>query len=474
MLRLTSAVAALVLLGNLMAGAALAAPYTGNTGPGGFSPNTLSSSFRLWLKGDTLSGSLSNGAPVSVWADSSAFGYNVTGSNTPTFNAGTGGILNGQPAVVFNNNPAASTSTYLQNTAVLSAGAGNFTAQNATLFEAYLTGPYPPNDHLGISTTGTGGSAVDSYQSINSYNNDFRSVRINGAQVGFPSSGAHIKGVVSNSADNSWRLFTDGAQLLSTTQSWGLNSTYDLGRNSTHPNSSFLGQVGETVIFNKALNTAERVIVENYLSSKFDINLNTGGGAQDKYAGDALGLDYDQNVFGVGRVDAANEVTNAGSAGFGIEVVGGASANLLNDGEFIMAGHAVQTNSIVPGGFADPNFVGERWARVWNVDLNGGSADATLAFNFDDAGLTGQFDAGASYSLLYTTNPALNDWQILSGAPIIQPGNTITFNLDSSLLHSGFFTLGIDIGYLPEPGTGVLLGVMGLLFQIRRRKSGAA
>mgnify|MGYP000249419972 CR=1 FL=1 len=54
----------------------------------------------------------------------------------------------------------------------------------------------------------------------------------------------------------------------------------------------------------------------NYLGAKYDIPLNTGGGAADVYAGDESGNgDYDLDVFGVGA-DGTNSVTDSGAAGF--------------------------------------------------------------------------------------------------------------------------------------------------------------
>lgn len=64
---------------------------------GGFSPTDISG-IKLWVKADQLS--LSDGDPVSTWADQSGLGNDITssGSNRPTFKTG---ILNSLPVVRF-------------------------------------------------------------------------------------------------------------------------------------------------------------------------------------------------------------------------------------------------------------------------------------------------------------------------------------------------------------------------------------
>jgi hypothetical protein len=60
---------------------------------------------------------------------------------------------------------------------------------------------------------------------------------------------------------------------------------------------AFFGEVAELIIFNTSINDAQRLIVENYLSSKF--NLSIGGNDKYSYEGE-----YGFEVSGIGRQSA--------------------------------------------------------------------------------------------------------------------------------------------------------------------------
>jgi len=227
------------------------------------------------------------------------------------------------------------------------------------------------------------------------------------------------------------------------------------------------GDIAEIITFNTNLGAAQRSIVENYLSAKYDVSLTTGN----RYTGDdAIKGNYDRDVFGVGSLGGSDVQINSGVAGFGIEVVAGGSAEQLNSGEFVLAGHKVVTNSVLTAQNIDGK-TGDRWERVWYVDNNGGAADATLGFNFDEAGLTGLFDAGTTYSLIYSSDVTLASWDILPYTASLQPGDVITFNLPAGMLESGYYTLAFNFLPVPEPSSLGLLACGTLLVLRRRRRS---
>ena len=171
-------------------------------------------------------------------------------------------------------------------------------------------------------------------------------------------------------------------------------STFTVGSRAAPYAEGINAQVGEIIVYDRLLNRAEQTIVQNYLSSKYNVPLNTGGGAADVYAGDTnLNGDYDSDVFGVGRVDSSNQFTDGAKLGLQL------TAGPLDDGEWLMAGHDGTSNGIVSIESSNPLVSGTRWARAWYLDKTG-VLDATISFDFEDAGLTAPV-AGSTYSLLY-------------------------------------------------------------------------
>src|SRR5262249_444587 len=65
--------------------------------------------------------------------------------------------------------------------------------------------------------------------------------------------------------------------------------------------------ISSVIVFNRVLNSTERIIVENFLSAEWGIALNTTSG-NDHYAGDqAANGSYNFDVFGIGQVAAGNQ-----------------------------------------------------------------------------------------------------------------------------------------------------------------------
>jgi hypothetical protein len=105
-----------------------------------------------------------------------------------------------------------------------------------------------------------------------------------------------------------------------------------IGRHATTANGGIRGYIYEFIIYNFALNTAQTIIVNNYLGAKYGYTLTSN----DIYTQDnPANGNYDFEVAGIGRVDASNLHTDAQGTG----IVRMLNATNLNDNEFLLWGH---------------------------------------------------------------------------------------------------------------------------------------
>lgn len=391
----------------------------------------------------------------------------IAGVNPGTFSPG-GATLNGQPVIEF-------------------LGSG---ASNQGLHGSFpLTQPYAAFltvTHLG----GSDGINPSIYDGVSGNTTRLFGSGGSNATTLVQWSGASISGAIGpngtfSNVNNDWRLSGSGQNSFFRVNGAQVNtgSTGD-----TNPGGFSLAggvwgasdqaaniRVSEVVLYSGILNPVQQRLVDNYLSARSGIAQNIGGGAVDIYAGDTPGLgNYDLDMFGIGRIDP-DAITSSGASGFGIEATAGvgAAANQLNDGQFVAAGHRQEVNGLSSVITADGSS-GQRWDRVWYVDTNGNSLDATLAFNFLNAGLPAPA-SGDEFSLLFSpTDPY--SFSILAENPTLA-GNDILFNLLDSQFLSGYYTLGVNMlpPLAPEPTSWLLatVGFVGLgAWQYRRRRTG--
>ncbi len=133
----------------------------------------------------------------------------------------------------------------------------------------------------------------------------------------------------------------------------------------------FNGDVAELIVFSEALNDLDLLIIENYLSAKYDIPLLV----RDLYTGDDL--NFGDDVAGIGRIDAS--ITRLSAQGTGIVSM---EALNIGDNEFLFWGHnngtlaALETNDI-------PDGVEARSERIWYVNEVNGTGDAVDVGNLN-------------------------------------------------------------------------------------------
>lgn len=129
-----------------------------------------------------------------------------------------------------------------------------------------------------------------------------------------------------NSATTSYLA---GAQPINNSEKYFIGSTSDVLTGKTKP--FFDGYIASILIYNKILNTAEKIILENYLSAKYNLPLLQN----DLYKFDEPSAgNYDYELVGVGKaVDGTSQLTAKGE---GIVEI---NANELKNGDFILIGH---------------------------------------------------------------------------------------------------------------------------------------
>lgn len=257
-------------------------------------------------------------------------------------------------------------------------------------------------------------------------------------------------------------VHTNGALAYTVASTIGTQPLGSVSIGNSEPNNSpaslgLNGQIAEILFYDSPLNQAQRLITDNYLSSKFNVGPTVVGvnrtlGANDLYSGDLnTNGDYDRDVFGIGQVSGEASTLSA-SAGFAVQITGG-----LDNGDSLLAGHKVITNSL--NGF--------RWDRAWYVDNRlDGNETLTLSFDWSDSGL-----APVDASLIELMFSATDGGQFTTIATGVLAGDTVTFSgLLASQLLNGYYTLGVTPP-APEPTSFLLLAGTVVLVSSRYRRN---
>ncbi len=389
------------------------------------------------VNGDGLPDGLANGTTVSKWVNRANPGTNDgVAAATPTLQNAPGDLVNGQPVIRFT---------------------GLFT--NTAEWDSYALGGFRDSQGpvqayvVSLSTAASTAGGDGTWERLVSSK---AATDPNDYEVG----GWTIMRPYSYVAPN-YIKYAYPARIDSTSAAAGKSLlNVCLGRYTNSPSQHlFSGDMAEVLIFDRALNSAENILVRNYLAAKYDI----APGVDDYYAGDGSAQgNYDLDVFGIGRVNASNMVTTASSAGLTLAESGGT----LGDGDWLLAGHKVPVNgwawvnALVDN---DPMLVLHS-QRVWYLDKTR-DLDATLTFDLAGAGLSSPGDAPL-YQLLYSPTNAFA-FQDLLLTPTID-GGLISFTVPNATLLDGYYSL----GYVPEPSTFAMLafGAAALAFRSRRRR----
>ncbi|NBC86435.1 MAG: T9SS type A sorting domain-containing protein [Bacteroidetes bacterium] len=238
----------------------------------------------------------------------------------------------------------------------------------------------------------------------------------------------------------------------------GANDIYiGIGTKGATGSTGWNGAIGDVIAYREPLGTTRLTIVQNYLSAKYGIDLNTANGAVDVYAGDTgSNGDYDRGVFGIGRTSAGDFHSAAQADGLRFDLTTG-----FEDGDYLLAGHATPTNSVNTADISGPAGLAARMDRVWYVDATNAGSALTTSFRFDlsDAGLAASVNPDPSgYVLLYRSGQS-GSWSTVSTGGVSTNDDQITFSgVSSASAGDGYYTLGTtDRADSPLSGTAITI-----------------
>ena len=202
--------------------------------------------------------------------------------------------------------------------------------------------------------------------------------------------------------------------------------------------------MSEILLYNTAVNTTERVILENYLSAEWGQAVSVS-----KYT-TPTATTYGTSLVGIGYTSAADDfLTNpAGSTdGLGFSSGTGATAFLHTAG-YLMAAHNGQANTVITN--ATPLNITSAsaltlWNRSWNVQKTGGNATGliTLNFNFSDYNGTAPVSTN-TFALIYNATDgtfATGTNQLVTTSSTSVAGNVVSFGVSAANLANGYYSI---------------------------------
>ena len=300
------------------------------TGPGGVGTNDGSSDLVMWYRTDNAL--TTSGSNVTIWGNSAGYSAHdmiQSGSTNPQLISGS---LNGYDEVQFNASGILRTGLNLTTSNFVTNQASSFIyakANSITSSWPYATLPHQSQRfscHIPWSN-----STV--YFDIGQCCSASARIQVSGL--------ANLTGYSLWSYDanptSGKQLYRNGGLL----QDRGNSSTY-----SSHAShrfglgDNFNGNMTEVIIFKTKVNTAQRLIIDNYLAAKYGQTL----AVNDVYTQDDSGNgNFDHDVAGIGQaIDGSNQIDSQGT---GIVRISGATD--LGNNEFFMWGHDKITRSLL-------------------------------------------------------------------------------------------------------------------------------
>lgn len=410
-------------------------PDTAHDGPGGIGDTTGLAALKLWLKADSFT-DLSDGATLTTWFDNTDNGYTCTQSGSPQY---VENFSNDFPAVEFDGSNYfeynASSLDFLNST-----GISIFAVVNATT--SGVTNTIIARDASGNHSWAC--QLDPSYKLLFSVANSSSQACTRLGASSISSNYTIVSFQYDGLVDESLQVYageTDDSDSLGYTIPYYIDGSGPALRIGNDGNgNNFVGQIAELIVFNRALGDVERVLINNYLSAKYDIALS----ANDKYTGDNVSAgDFDRDVAGIGL--ESDDSINAHAISAGMIVT---STGFVQDaGDYLLFGHNNEASPLTLTNL--PFNVKSACERVWmfhktDQSTNGGDIDIAFDLNeleLSDLTLTTDF-------LLLRRSGSVGTFEIFNSSPTVL-NNQIIFTVDTADLNTGdCLTFGSEIDYM--------------------------
>ncbi len=181
--------------------------------------------------------------------------------------------------------------------------------------------------------------------------------------------------------------------------------------------------IAEIVMFNSDMNSAQTVLVHNYLAAKYGLGL--AGGRKynsSEFIHDIIGIGREQDISGDG-----SEMHTYSSGGALL-----LSANAFDaDGDYVIAGHN--------GGELSDDNDAKAWTRVWHVETSGNGGNVTMGFDFGAPGIVSE--PSADYKLWHKADLDDESWTDLEKTADTD-GEILNFMVED--IQNGFYAIGIE------------------------------
>lgn len=425
---------------------------TAQTGPGGVGNATNNA---LWLRADAGTNTTTNGQPIDTWNDMSGNNNHVTQTTAAQQPLYTSTLMNGYPAILFDFNNGAGQNDYLSGidsptldncdgltifTVIRPTNLGSARSiiakrTNVGVNQAYMFFFFTSNYCYAdiVSNDNRFSTNPTAYAANNNYIFDL-----------------HYDGSLSPASTRA-KIYLGQTLVVTATETAttipDYNSPLLVGTTHIGDNRAFGGYMCEIIIYREALGVAEKILVDNYLSAKYDIALTSN----DVYQMDNPGSgNYDHEVAGIGR-ESASDLNDIGR---GTGIVTFSNANGLNNNEYLMWGHdngvlqAIESIDVPAG-------IEARFDRVWRaseVNKSGVAVDVgAVDITWDLTGL-GAVTPSDLRLLVDTDNDGMfADETPISGAVDVG-GNEYVFSGVTAITNQLRFTLAtINLNQTPLP-----------------------
>ncbi|MBX2917561.1 MAG: hypothetical protein KF856_20015 [Cyclobacteriaceae bacterium] len=419
----------------------IAAVVSGNTGPAGIG-NSIDNS--LWLRAGAGTSSTVNGTAINFWNDQSGNANHATQATVAQRPLYQSSVINGQPTVLFDNAATPNNDEMIIN--------DNDNLDNTNGLTIYAV-TRPLNLGPDARTILSKRTSVGSNQAYSVFyftgNNLYIDIDGNTNRFNTPTAFS----INTNYIHSVWydgtltaaqrvRVFTNGTLEITATESSSAIPNYasglTLGSINLTDGRPFGGHIAEVFLYRKAINESQRIIVDNYLSAKYNIAI-----ANDFYTMDNVANgNFDFEVAGIGQAsDGSKHIDAKGSGAVRMWNPSG-----LGNGEFLIWGH---NGLALSGGntSVDGTIIQERLNRVWRVSETGDVGNVSVSV--DLAGTLGSA-LGNNLRLLIDRDGdgfADNDVTPIAGS---FSGTTITFS-GVNFQNGDRFTIGNTNLALPLP-----------------------